>query len=154
MRNLVRTTVVAMIAATTMMGCNRNKDATVDTSSSAGAILPSNETAGVRIGDIDMGRTINANKEIGDKTDDFKPTDTIYASVPTTATAADAKITARWTFQDGQVVDERTETVATTGDARTEFHISKPDGLPEGKYTLHVLVNGSEVKTKDVTVKK
>ena len=51
-------------------------------------------------------------------------------------------------------MDEKTETLSTNGDARTEFHISKPGGLPEGKYTVHVLVDGKEVKTKDIEVKK
>jgi hypothetical protein len=28
----------------------------------------------------------------------------------------------------------------------------KPGGWPKGKYTLHVLINGAEVRTTDVTV--
>ena len=61
-------------------------------------------------------------------------------------------IAARWTYQDGQVVDERSETVAPSSDTYTEFHIAKPSGWPAGKYTAHVLVNGQEVQTKDFTV--
>jgi uncharacterized protein YfaS (alpha-2-macroglobulin family) len=66
--------------------------------------------------------------------------------------APTATLKARWTYQDGQVVNESTQTIAATGDARTEFHISKPDGWPAGKYKLEVLVNGSSAATKDFEV--
>jgi hypothetical protein len=59
----------------------------------------------------------------------------------------------RWTFENGTSVAERTDTLTSSGDGYTEFHISKPGGLPKGKYTLHVLVDGKEMTTKDVTVK-
>ena len=48
--------------------------------------------------------------------------------------------------------DESTQTIAPAGDARTEFHISKPDGWPTGKYTLEVFLNGSSAATKDLEV--
>jgi hypothetical protein len=35
----------------------------------------------------------------------------------------------------------------------TEFHISKPDGLPAGKYKVEVLLNGNAAGSKDFTVK-
>jgi hypothetical protein len=103
--------------------------------------------------DVDLGRHIDASKKISDKTDDFMPTDTIYASVHTSGTAISGTVVGRWTFEDGSVVDEKTETVATRGDVYTAFHIIKPGGFAKGKYTLHVLIDGKEVRTKDVTVK-
>ena len=87
-----------------------------------------------------------------DKTDSFKPNDTIYASIATGGTAATATLKGRWTYQDGQVVNESTQTIAPTGDARTEFHISKPDGWPTGKYKLEVFLNGFSAATKDFEV--
>jgi len=158
MFHLKRTTVCAAIAATLIAGC-KAKEPAVDTTTSAGAVAPATTPAPstemtIRVADIDMGRSIKADKSIDDNTDDFKPTDTIYASVQTNGVATNTPLTARWTFQDGQVVDEKTETLTTTGDTKTEFHISKPGGLPEGKYTVHVLVDGKEVQTKEVTVKK
>ena len=44
-----------------------------------------------------------------------------------------AEVKAHWTYQDGQVVNESTQTIAPTGDAKTEFHISKPEGWPPGQ---------------------
>jgi len=110
---------------------------------------------GVHVSQIDMGRSLAADKTINASTDSFKPNDTIYASIATEGTsAAPARLKARWTYQDGQVVDESTQTIAPTGNARTEFHISKPDGWPAGKYKLEVSLNGSPAGTKDVEVER
>jgi hypothetical protein len=103
--------------------------------------------------DVDMGRHLDADRKISDKTDDFAPTDTIYASVHTSGTATNGPVVGRWTFQDGTVVDEKTDSVSTNGDARTAFFITNRSGLARGKYTLHVLIDGKEARTKDVTVK-
>lgn len=109
---------------------------------------------GVRVSTIDMGRSLNADKTIADNTDAFKPSDTIYASISTEGAAATATLKARWTYQGGQVVNESSQTIAPTGGTRTEFHISKPDGWPTGKYTLEVFLNGSSATTKDFEVER
>jgi len=123
-------------------------------SENPGATGTSGTSAGVRVSHIDMGRSLTADKTINDKTDSFKPNDTIYASVLTEGTAATARLKARWTYQDGQAVNESTQTIAPTRDARTEFHISKPDGWPTGKYTLEVFLNDSSAATKDFAVQR
>jgi hypothetical protein len=110
-------------------------------------------TAGVRVSQIDIGRSLNADKTINDGADSFKPNDTVYASIATEGAAATTTLKARWTYQDGQVVNESTQTIAPTGDARTEFHISKPDGWPPGKYRVEVFLNGSSAATKEFEVK-
>jgi hypothetical protein len=120
------------------------------TQTSSGSIAPG--ATAIQVADVTVGRSITADKRIADQTDTFSPHDTIFASIHTTG-SAQANLAARWTFQDGQVVNEHTESIAPSGDAYTEFQISKPSGWPAGKYTLHVLVNGQEVQTKDVTVK-
>ena len=127
------------------------KEAPVDTTQDAPAAVPAPSAFSVM--DIDMGRHIDAEKKISDKTDDFAPKDTIFASIHTTGAATNKTIAAKWTFQDGQTVDEHSTTVSPTGDGYTEFHIAKPSGWPKGKYTIHVMIDGAEVRTKDVTVK-
>jgi hypothetical protein len=131
-------------------GCTKEQRAEVDTA--AGAVAERVGTA-LSVIDIDMGRHIDAEKKISDKTDDFVPTDTIFASVHTSGTANNSPVIARWTFQDGSVIDEKTTNVTTSGDAYTVFYIVKPGGFAKGKYTLHLLIDGREVRTKDVTVK-
>jgi hypothetical protein len=107
----------------------------------------------VRVTDIDLGRSLAADKGIADKTTDFRPSDTIYVSVETDGTASQATLATRWTFQDGQVVKESSENISPTGKARTEFHIAKPEGFPAGKYSVAVSLNGTPAGTKDFEVK-
>jgi hypothetical protein len=116
-----------------------------------GAVGTTGTSAGVRVSRIDMGRSLHADKTVHD-TDAFKPSDTIYASIATEGAAAAAALKARWTYQGGQLVNESTQTIAPTGDARTEFHISKPSGWPTGKYTVEVFLNGASAATRDFEV--
>jgi hypothetical protein len=132
--------------------CSKDKGAAVDTTTAA-APAPASAPSALSVMDIDMGRHIGADKKISDKTDDFAPTDTIYASVHTTGAASGSTMVGRWNFNDSTVVHEDSQTVSPTGDAYTEFHITKPGGWPKGKYTVHILLDGKEVRTKDVTVK-
>jgi hypothetical protein len=132
------------------VACNRSERTRAD--SAAGAI-EGNVRAALSVMDVDVGRHVDSERKISDKTDDFTPSDTIYASVHTSGTATNSPVVGRWTFQDGTVVDEKTDNVTTSGTARTVFYIAKPSGLPRGKYALHVLIDGQEVRTKDVEVK-
>jgi hypothetical protein len=143
----------AMVVA--LSACGKDKGSS--SASSGGAVAADTTSTAatatvLRVADVTLGRHVDATKKVTDSTDTFAPRDEIYASVHTTG-AHSGKVTARWTFQDGQVVDERSENIAGTGDDHTEFHISKPSGWPAGKYTVHVLVDGNEVQTKDFTVK-
>jgi hypothetical protein len=137
---------ILTLAALLSTGCTKNNE-------NPGATSTTGTVVGVRVSQIDIGRSLNADKTINDNTDSFKPNDTVYASIATEGTAATTTLKARWTYQDGQVVNESTQTIAPTGDARTEFHISKPDGWPAGKYRLEVFLNGSSSATKEFEVK-
>lgn len=106
----------------------------------------------VRVTDVSLGRAIGGDKAITDGTDKFRPNDTIYASVATDGTASSATVRAKWTFEDGQTVDESTRTIAPGGRERTEFHIAKPNGWPAGKYKLEVFLNDQSAETKTFEV--
>jgi hypothetical protein len=124
--------------------------AAADTTTAGGAVAA---PASVSVTDVKLGKAVDANKRVTDETDDFKQADVIYASVVTSGAAPNTNVTARWTFQDGQVVDSTTQVISPSGDAATEFHISKPGGLPKGKYKLEVLVNGTSAETEEFEVK-
>jgi len=138
---------VTLAAAVLSAACTRSSE-------NPGATGTSGTAVGVRVSRVDMGRSLTAARTIDDTTDSFKPNDTIYASILTQGTAATATLKARWTYQDGQVVNDSTQTIAPTGDARTEFHVSKPDGWPTGKYKLDVFLNGSSAATRDFVVER
>jgi len=108
---------------------------------------------GVKVTDIDVGRSVTADKTIADKTDSFRPADTFYVSVKTDGSSPNITLSARWTYQDGQVVDESSQNIAPTGGASvTEFHLSKPDGWPAGGYKVEVLLNGASAGTREFKV--
>ena len=110
------------------------------------------ETA-VRVTNVTLGRSVGGDKAITDSTDTFKPNDTIYASVATEGSAQSATLRAKWSFEDGQLVDESTRTIAPNNKERTEFHISKPDGWPAGKYKVEVFLNDRSAETKSFDVR-
>ena len=108
---------------------------------------------GVKVTQIDVGRSVTADKAIAEKTDSFRPADTFYVSVKTDGSGPSATLTARWTYQDGQVVDESRQNILPTGGANvTEFHLSKPDGWPAGGYKVEVLLNGASAGSREFKV--
>ena len=108
----------------------------------------------VSVSEIDLGRSLKPDLKIDDKTATFRPVDVIYLSVETKG-AGPATLSTRWTTQDNQVVNETSRTISPNGDqpVRTEFHISKPEGLPPGKYHVVVMLNGTTAGEKDFEVK-
>ncbi len=106
----------------------------------------------LRVTDVNLGSSIDADRVVFAPTSSFAPTDTIYASVETEGTDSGATLTARWRYEDGQVVDETSQSISPTGSATTEFHISMPNGLPSGDYTVEILLNGESVATESFEV--
>jgi hypothetical protein len=106
-----------------------------------------------QVGSVDVGNAIGPDKRVTAPTTTFAPTDTIYASVSSTGVTLTVTLVARWTYGDGQLVNEQAQTIATTGPAISEFHISKPDGWPVGTYKVEILANGTSVASKSFEVK-
>ena len=128
--------------------CSKKADAGTDTASTPAATA----TAPVSVTAVKLGKSIGADGRVADETDSFKPSDTIYASVATDGSAPNATLSARWTYQDGQVVDTTSRAIAPTGAASTEFHISKPSGFPKGNYKVEIMLNGATTQSKDFKV--
>jgi hypothetical protein len=102
---------------------------------------------------IELGKNIDAAKKVSAPTTTFSRKDTIYASVTTEGAAPSKTISAKWTFQDGQTVKEQSESIAPTGPAATEFHISKKGLWPVGKYKVEVSVDGSPAGSQEFEIK-
>lgn len=116
---------------------------------------PPTTAAVVKVVDVEVGRAVDMDKRISDKTDSFKPTDTIYASVATEGAAPSKTVVAKWTFGTaGKPVKTDSQTIAPAGPASTEFHITKPSGWPAGKYKVEISVDGSPAGSKEFEVKK
>jgi hypothetical protein len=148
MRTRIRGGITILMAASLALACGKK-----EVPQRADSVVTSTgEAAMVRVASIDIGKSLTADKMISNRTDTFAKTDTVYASVETAGTGT-ATVNAKWTFQDGQVVDESSQSIAPTGSSHTEFHISKPSGWPVGKYHLEITINGASAGTKDFEVK-
>ena len=101
-------------------------------------VAPPPAPEGVSFAGLNLGTAVDADQKVSAPATTFAPTDTIYAAVATTGAAPNAAIVARWTFGDGQLVDESSQSIAPTGPATTTFHIAKPDGWPAGKYKVDI----------------
>jgi hypothetical protein len=147
-----RAATAAVLMFGTLAACSRENKNEAAGDVTPGAATPAPTPAVVSVTEIDLGRGVS-NARITDKTDSFKPADTVYASVRTTGTSTNSNLMARWTFEDGQVVEESNQAIAPTGEAYTEFHISKPGGLPKGKYKVEVFLDNKSAGTKDFEIK-
>jgi len=147
-----RTALLALCLATAVAAAACQKNETQSTTSGTDATTQAPQ--GVEVARIDLGKSIGNDNRVTEASDAFHPNETIYASIVTTGSAPSAELRTRFTFQDGQVVDESTRTIAPSGgEAATEFHISKPDGFPVGKYRVEVFVNGTQAGTKEFEVR-
>lgn len=137
------------LTAVALVGCKKKASPPQnETAAAAPAPAPFTVTA------IEVGKQVGPDKKVTNPTTTFGPKDTIHASVATDGAAPKKIIAAKWTYQDGQVVKQAAETIAPTGPAATEFHISKPSGWPVGKYKVEITLDGSPSGTKDFEVKK
>jgi hypothetical protein len=151
--------VLSMTAALALGACNKQPESTAPEATAPPAGEPATPPpaatpapAAVSVQSVDLGTAVSDNHQVSTPATTFKPDDTIYASVNTTGSAASATLSAKWSYQDGQTVNESSTTIAPTGDASTAFHINTPDGLPAGNYKVDISLNGAVVATKSFTV--
>jgi hypothetical protein len=147
-RRLAALLVISLVWA----GCKRNETATTvptpATPPPVGAAVPA-----FKVSAIELGTAIGADKRVSAPANVFAAGDTVYAVVATEGAAPSVTLAATWTYEDGQLVNESMQTIAPTGPSATEFHISKPDGLPAGKYKVEVKANDTPVGTKEFEVR-
>jgi len=160
-----RTTIlilVALVGCLTLFGCKKKEEAPAPTPEAtptpvaetpAPVVTPA--VVAFKVTSIDLGKAIGADKKVTEPATTFAPKDTIYAVANSEGTAASVKLTAKWTFGDkGQSVKDEDQTIAPTGPAATEFHVSKKSGWPVGHYKVEILADGTSAGTKDFEVKK
>jgi hypothetical protein len=107
----------------------------------------------ISVASVDLGRSVGTDRHVIEETQSFSPHDVIYASILTRGASSNAKLRVKWTFEDGQVVNQSERSIAPTGDAATEFHIAKSDGWPAGKYKLEVFLDETPAQVREFEVK-
>jgi hypothetical protein len=104
----------------------------------------------LRVTDIQLGRSVNADSTIANPTASFAPRDTIYVSV-STAGVGSGTIGVRWKYGE-RVVDEPKKKVSYRDLAATDFSLKSVGGFPPGEYTAEVFLNDQPVGTKTFRV--
>lgn len=105
-----------------------------------------------RVAWIELGSAADSNGRVTAPSSRFAPKDTIYVSVLTDGQPTGSTLSARWTYEDGQVVSENRQTLGADRHA-TEFHIAKPDGWPAGRYQVEIALNGQPAGSKEFEVR-
>ena len=75
-------------------------------------------------------------------------------SILTDKPPAGTSLCARWTFEDGQVVSEGNESLASLDRTAIEFHIAKPDrARPRAAIASKIALNGRPAGDREFEVR-
>jgi hypothetical protein len=154
---------VVLIASLAVVGCKKKEEPVATTPPPAATPAPAPATpppapaATASVTGVDLGTAVGADKKVTMPATTFKPKDTIIAAVSTStsdpAAAVSGKLGAKWSFQDGQVVNEESRDFNLTGSDVTDFQIAKPSGWPTGKYKVEISLDGNVVQSREFEVK-
>lgn len=160
-RSPLSLSLIGVTAAIALAACGKKEEpapppAPAETTppATAPAPAPAPAPAAVAVDSVDLGTAVGPDQKVTSPSTTFAPSDTIYAAVSTSGSASSATLEAKWTYQDGQTVNDSSQTIAPNGPAVTTFHISKPDGWPAGNYKVEVMLDGKSVSSKDFTVEE
>ena len=156
MRRRLQTHPVSIAAFTALLilttaSC-RKREAPSDATPAQAPDVPPAPVATIRVVDTQLGSALGADKKVTEARETFAPKDTIFAVVATEGSSPTATLVAKWTYQDGQIVNETSRSIAPTGPAVTEFSIQKPDGWPTGDYKVEILLDGQSAATRSFKV--
>jgi hypothetical protein len=149
----LRLSALVAVACFTLLACGRAEQKASSPSTSLPPVATPAAPAPFRVGALDVGNAIGGDKRVTAPSTEFAPSDTIFASVATEGAAPSVTLTARWSYEDGQLVDETTQTIAPTGPAVTEFHVAKPDGWPTGRYKVEIIADGRTAASREFEVR-
>lgn len=160
-RNRMHYAAAALVATLAVAGCKKKEEVAMAPPpvASEPAPMPPMEpmpsAMPVSVIAVDLGTAIGVDNKVSTSMSTFGAKDTIYAAVTTDGTASSTPLATKWTFEGAtpMTVNEESKMLNTTGPATTEFHISKPDGFPVGKYKVEVSLNGAVVQSRDFEVK-
>lgn len=145
----VSTLVLTLTALET--GCKKNEPAPNSTPTTVPG-PPSAEPKRVQVTKVELGNALGDDKRVKSPATSFSKKDTIFASVVTEGGSAPSELSAKWTFHDGQLVNETKRSIAPSALAVTEFSIQKADGWPSGEYKVEISLDGKPVDTKTFSV--
>ena len=147
----------AMIGTVALAGCKKKEEAVITPPVVTEPVPAPVEVAPapvVAATSVTVGNTAGADKSVA-ALSTFGTKDKIIVSVKTdAATAANAAIDAKLTYQDGQVAGQQTANVKAEDAGTTNVEFTKATPWPTGKYKVDVTVNGVAAgMTQEIEVK-
>lgn len=134
--------------------CDRTRDQNAEAAEASVVVAPPAPS----IVAIEMGKQAGVETlRITEMSENFRARDTVIVAVVTANAASDSRLSARWTFSDGSVVDSSGQNVARkagSADAVTQFMVSREKGWPVGKYSVDLWLNDKLIGTKQFEVKR
>lgn len=147
----IRITTLGLVALA-LVACDRpSLKRNADAAESSVAVAPPAPT----IATIEMGRQAGPTLRVTELATTFTSRDTMYVAVVTNNAASDSELSARWSFQDGSVVDSSSQNIAReTGSSSsvTQFRVMRDKGWPVGGYTVDIWMNDMLVGTRQFEV--
>ena len=148
----------ALVGTVALAGCKKKEEpvvtppAAVEPAPAPAEPMPAPAPVSAMV--VTVGNTAAADKSVA-AVGMFGVKDKIIVSVKTdAATAANAAIDAKLTYQDGQVAGQQTATVMAEDAGTTNVTFSNDKAWPVGKYKVDVTVNGQPVgMTQEIEVK-
>ena len=143
---------LAIVAASlALAGCKKNdpNPATAPEPMAAPAPAPSSLPSGtsapaVSVQSVTIGTSVGADNTVHAQSV-VTSRDPIVVSINTEGTASNVPVTARLTYQDGQVAGEESVHLNTSGPDVTHITFRNANAWPAGKYNVHVTVDGRTV---------
>ena len=140
---------VALMAGLTALGCRAEGR---EQTAASGDVVIERVSDPLRIIDIEIGRAIGPDNRVTEPTEDFRPDDTIYASVVMLGTAESATLKAKWMQASGTLLDQTVRTVSPSGETVAEFHLVRPRGWEKGRYRVEIMLDGVTVGEEEFRV--
>ena len=141
-------TAVAIVAIVSISACRKEEPAAVATSKAP---------ATMSVTSVDLGNAVGADMKVTTARTTFDPTETIIAAVSTAtsdpAASVPGKLGVKWSYQDGNVVNDEAKQAKFTDGSTTDFRIANPAGFPVGKYKIEVSLDGRIVQGKEFEIK-
>lgn len=150
---------LALLTVCALSACDRNTESSQPKEETTTAIKPrlgaskdANKTAeaeperprDIAVVQLLLGNAMNEDKGIDQPTERFAPDDTVYAVVVTHGYTASSRVMVLWHHASKPEIAQSNVVIASDGEARTVFKLARPEGLPEGEYSLDVLLDGEE----------
>lgn len=88
----------------------------------------------VAVREVELGRRVDADGTVVAPADSFAPGDTVRISLVVEGKVDRAVVTARWTREEGLLVDEQQAVFPLDGRRIVGFRLVDPEGLPPGEY--------------------